>query len=222
VSRLDRWLAPAAEDLWRHSAANRATSATPSPNAGSAKPSRVATGLLLPANSLRPGAVACGVAIGSSPPAILRPAENRPAAAELAEVAPLADRRTQHRSCGSLALAEWHQGIVQLQTMPAQADVPPGRWQQLKQDALRFCDEWGAKASALGWSTLDAFGAHKLKPYARLDSAGLVWFLGRCAVLALGPDAATLQFPSGSRQIYRCRRNAQLDAQRVPAWELAQ
>jgi hypothetical protein len=158
--------------------------------------------------------------MGSSPPANSRPAENRPAAAEIAEVARFAGHRTQHRPCGSAALAEWHQGVERLQTMPAPAHVPPARWRQVQQDALQFCEQWGEKAVALGWSTLDAFGAHKLKPYARLDAAGLVWFLGACGVLALSPDSATLQFPSGSRQTYRCRRNVQLDAQRVPAWEL--
>jgi len=226
VSRLDRWLTPAAEDLWRRGAANPATSATPSPNARSAKASRVATALLPAATSLHPGAAAPGVATGSGPPATWRSAENRPAAAEtaeeIAEVAGLAGHGTRHPSDGTATLAAWRQGAERLQTLPPPADVPPGRWRQVQQDGLQFCEEWGEKAIALGWSTLDAFGAHKLKPYARLDAAGLVWFLGRCEVLALGPDAATLQFPSGSRQTYRCRRNPQLDAQRVPAWELAQ
>ena len=222
MSRLDRWLTPAAEELWHRDAANPATSATPPPNARSAEASRVATALLTAATSTSHRASPTRVATGSSTPATGRTPEIRAAAAAVAQVAELADRPAQHPSCGSAALAEWRQGVERLQAMPPPADVPPGRWQQVQQDALRFCEEWGAKASALGWSTLDAFGAHKIKPYARLDAAGLVWFLGRCGVLALGPNAATLQFPNGSRQTYRCRRNPQLDAQRVPAWELAQ
>jgi hypothetical protein len=222
MSRLDRWLTPAAEDLWRRGAANPATSATPSPNARFAQASGLATALLPAATSLHAGAAGPCVATGSSPPATWRSAENRSAAGEVAEVARLAGHRTQHPSDGTATLAAWRQGAERLQTLPPPADVPPGRWRQVQQDALQFCEEWGEKAVALGWSTLDAFGAHKLKPYARLDAAGLVWFLGRCRVLALGPDSATLQFPSGSRQTYRCRRNPELDAQRIPAWELAQ
>jgi hypothetical protein len=221
VTRLDRWLTPAAEDLWGRSAANPATSATPSPNARLVNASGLATALLPAATSLHAGAAGPPVAAGSGTLATWGTQEICAAATAVAQVAELADRIAQHRSWGSAALAEWHQGVERLQAMPPPADVPPGRWEQLQQDALRFCEEWGAKASALGWSTLDAFGAHKRKPHARLDAAGLVWFLGRCAVLALGPGAATLQFPSGSRQTYRCRRSPQLDTQRVPAWELA-
>ena len=117
-------------------------------------------------------------------------------------------------------LSEWADGVTRFCRMGRLADVPPIRWKLLQQRAVDFCRVWGPTAHALGWRALDLFGCHRLKPYYRLDAAGLVWLLTDREVVAMSPDAAALRTPSGARQTYRRRRDPVLDQQRVPVWEL--
>ncbi len=54
---------------------------------------------------------------------------------------------------------EWVQGVADLMVMPPHPDWKDGDWQTLREDALRFLQEWAAQAHRLGWQALDLFGA---------------------------------------------------------------
>jgi hypothetical protein len=111
--------------------------------------------------------------------------------------------------------AEWTAGVARLRTM-VPPRVRPDRWRQTIVDAGRFLDQWGAQAAALGWSTLDVFGAHPRHPIERLDCAGLVILLHGDELAALTADTARIRTSSGALLTYyrRPRRGA------VPLWEL--
>ena len=112
-------------------------------------------------------------------------------------------------------LAEWNAGVSRLRTM-ARPRVRPDRWRQAIVDAGRFLDQWGAQAAALGWATLDVFGAHPTHPIERLDCAGLVILLHGDELAALTADTARIRTSSGALLTYyrRPRPGA------VPLWEL--
>jgi len=48
----------------------------------------------------------------------------------------------------------------------------------------------------------DLFGADHLRPYARVDLAGLVWFIGSGEVVELTADWAAIHKASGARQTF--------------------
>jgi hypothetical protein len=54
----------------------------------------------------------------------------------------------------------------------------------------------------LGWHAEDLFGADRERPFARVDRAGLVWFIGKGEVWAITAETATIQEPSGARQTF--------------------
>lgn len=112
----------------------------------------------------------------------------------------------------------WVDGVTQLHPARPPADVPPGRWRRLLDDIARFIDsDFAASAAALGWDPIDLFGCDAERPNARLDKAGLLWMLGAGRLVALTANTATIEFPSGSRQIWRRRSSG---PGRVLAWEL--
>jgi hypothetical protein len=113
----------------------------------------------------------------------------------------------------------WVDGVAQLHPARPPADVPPGRWRRLLADIVRFIDsDFAASATALGWDPIDLFGCDAERPYARLDQAGLLWMLGAGRLIALTANTATIEFPTGSRQIWRRRSSG---PGRVLAWQLA-
>ena len=113
----------------------------------------------------------------------------------------------------------WVDGVAQLHPARPPADVPPGRWRRLLADIVRFIDsDFAASATALGWDPIDLFGCDAERPYARLDQAGLLWMLGAGRLVALTANTATIEFPTGSRQIWRRRSSG---PGRVLAWQLA-
>jgi hypothetical protein len=48
----------------------------------------------------------------------------------------------------------------------------------------------------------DLFGADRTRPFARVDRAGLAWFIGEGEVVAITAETATIQKPSGARQTF--------------------
>jgi hypothetical protein len=78
---------------------------------------------------------------------------------------------------------------------PAQnpLDVPLPRWKQFLVDARAFY------AEDPGWAML---AAEAVKPFARIDRAGLCWLIGGAAIEYLDETEAKLVFPSGSIQTY--------------------
>jgi hypothetical protein len=89
-------------------------------------------------------------------------------------------------------------------------DNPPGdcplpAWHRFVDHARILIADWLDTATALGWTDKDLFGCHPVKPYARLDFAGLAWVIGRGRVVAITADTAVILMPSGSRLTYRRR-----------------
>ncbi len=63
---------------------------------------------------------------------------------------------------------EWVQGVADLLAMARPASCPDAKWQALREDAYRFLRDYAARAHELGWTVLDLFGVHPVKPWARL------------------------------------------------------
>lgn len=112
----------------------------------------------------------------------------------------------------------WARGIAVLSTMPAPRIIPAERWRQIVRDASAFLVGWGRQAAAFGWETLDIFGAHKERPLARYDAAGLVLLLDRATVVAMTVDIAEIRNRSGARQQFV--RHPFKEPGQVPLWEL--
>lgn len=64
--------------------------------------------------------------------------------------------------------------------------VTEERWRQAIDDAGRFLDQWGEKATAFGWPASDLFD------HAEHGAHGLLWELDGRPVLALTADGAAL------------------------------
>jgi hypothetical protein len=112
--------------------------------------------------------------------------------------------------------AEWIDGVARLSTLPLPTIVRRERWCLAIRDARRFLRDWGAQASALGWTTLDVFGAHPTHPLQRLDAAGLIVLLCGAEVVALTADTARIRKRSGAILSYERRPRPGA----VPLWEL--
>jgi hypothetical protein len=99
------------------------------------------------------------------------------------------------------------------------ADVPPHRWSQFIDDCDRFLSApWISYAVELGWRPHDLFGCDRLRPFARIDRAGLLWFIHGHKLIALTGDTAVLESARGARQTFYRRPVAAEDT--VLAWEL--
>jgi len=113
----------------------------------------------------------------------------------------------------------WAEGFARLHSGRPAGDVPPKRWLTFVDDVGRFLDsDFTAAAAALGWRPLDLFGCDRDRPFARIGSAGLLWFLNGDKLLALSEYTATIERPTGARQTYRRKPS---EPGRVLAWELA-
>ena len=115
----------------------------------------------------------------------------------------------------------WAEALARLDPSRPPCDMSPKRWLQFIDDCGRFLDGgWGNRAEDLGWGPLELFGCDRVKPFARLDRAGLLWLLNGGKLVALTAVTATIETISGARQTYR-RCRIEVDAI-APAWELAQ
>ena len=94
--------------------------------------------------------------------------------------------------------------------------VRPDRWRRTIIDAHLFLNRWGMQATALGWTTLDAFGAHPTHPVERLDYAGLVTLLHGDEVFAMTAETARIRTRTGAVMTFY--RRPQPSA--VPLWKL--
>lgn len=111
--------------------------------------------------------------------------------------------------------------MAQLTNMAPPAGVSPERWAVLVADAGNFLDRWAAQAARLGWSTLDLFGVNTVKPFERLDAAGLVRLLDGRPVMALTATEAVIQCSVGERQSYQRKPAGEMAARRCALWQLA-
>lgn len=62
------------------------------------------------------------------------------------------------------------------------------------------------QAAALGWTGADLYGCDDVRPFARIDQAGLLWLLNGDRLIAISNDAAVIETRTGARQTYRRRR----------------
>ena len=110
------------------------------------------------------------------------------------------------------------EGFARLDPNRPPGDVPPKRWVRFIDDIGLFLDDgFAAKAAALGWGPHDLFGCDRDRPFARVDSAGLLWLLNGDKLVALSENTATIERRTGARQTYRRKRSS---PGQVLVWEL--
>jgi hypothetical protein len=90
--------------------------------------------------------------------------------------------------------------------------------QHVKRNGQFLDNGWAIRAEVLGWGPLDLFGCDRERPVARIDHAGLLWFINGGKLVELTANMATLETLTGCRQTYR-RRPVEV-GQVVLAWEL--
>ena len=111
----------------------------------------------------------------------------------------------------------WVEGLARIDPARPPGDVPAKRWQTFIVDIGRFFDSgWGEKAAALGWEPIDLFGCDRDRPFARIDSAGLLWLLEwqptGCAVREHGDDRDVHRGAAELAQAERARPRAGVGA----------
>jgi hypothetical protein len=112
----------------------------------------------------------------------------------------------------------WTTAVARLDPVKPPAEVPAERWQQFVDDARQFlAGPFCEVAVALGWSSLDLFGCHATRPYARIDQAGLVHLLNGERIVALTAMTAVIETATEVRKTY-FRTASELG--RVLAWQL--
>ena len=111
----------------------------------------------------------------------------------------------------------WAEALARLDPARPPCDISPKRWLRFIDDCGRFLDEgWGHHATALGWAPLELFGCDRIRPFARLDRAGLLWLINGGKLLALTDDTAAISAPGGGSLTFYRR---QLETGGVLAWE---
>ena len=121
--------------------------------------------------------------------------------------------------CPPGAPETWVQGVADLLAMARPAACPEPKWQALREDAYTFLRDHAARAHALGWTALDLFGVHPVKPWARIDVMGLVPLLNGGRVTDLSSIEAVIEKPSGARVAFRKRHDLSV-AEMCPLWGL--
>ena len=103
--------------------------------------------------------------------------------------------------------------------MARPTSCPDARWQTLREDAYHFLRDWAAQAHGLGWTTLDLFGVHPVKPWVRLDCMGLVPLLQGRRITALSESRAEFRDHGGGKLMYR-RAHTRCPAEVCLVWDL--
>jgi hypothetical protein len=112
---------------------------------------------------------------------------------------------------------DWAEALAALSICRRLEGFSQQRWTRLLIDAERFVEQWGDRASELGWSLLNVFGVHCQAPEARYDVMGLGPLIGGGEVVSLTRTHATIRTPTGASLSYL--KGSTKDA--VPIWELA-
>lgn len=91
--------------------------------------------------------------------------------------------------------------------------LAPNRWATMRENALAFCDQFGAEAHRLGWTAPELFAVHPEHGTARIDACGVL-MIG--AEPARGVEDGRVRFERTSGY-----RNGPGRVWGVPVWEFA-
>jgi hypothetical protein len=115
----------------------------------------------------------------------------------------------------------WAEALARLDPASPPADISPRRWLRFIDDCGRFLDAgWAARAAELGWGPFDLFGCNRERPFARIDSMGLIWFCNGGSIVELYRHRAVIQARMDDARLSFRRRPVDI-GRVVLAWELA-
>ncbi|WP_282609394.1 hypothetical protein [Pelagibius sp. Alg239-R121] len=97
---------------------------------------------------------------------------------------------------------EWLHGFDRLVSMPVPLGLEVTRWLEVRADTERFLVQWGARAAALGWDTLNLFGVGRDAPEEQIHLAGLAWLLKGKTVAAMTEQLAMVDMGRGVKQSF--------------------
>ena len=123
-----------------------------------------------------------------------------------------------------LLVASWRAGILSLpeDRIPCPGIIlreagPHGRWgvwTAVRSMMLRFVDQWGEEAVALGWTTESLFGVHRLAGAYRADSTGVLVSVYPWRVVTM--DDGTITLARGkTRSVFHGLTNP---GESIPVW----
>ena len=127
------------------------------------------------------------------------------------------DERAALVQYGADVPRDWADGVARLATAAPPAGFSTETWRAVVDDGAHFLDDWGRKASQLGWSALDVFGVSTQPPRMRCELAGLLPLIAGRTVVEISSSSATIRSPSGDEVVWI--RRSHTDA--VAVWELA-
>jgi hypothetical protein len=123
------------------------------------------------------------------------------------------------KAAEGVGIVAWAKEVARLDPARPPANVPPHRWSLFIDDCGLFLSgAWASYAVKLGWRPHDLFGCNRVRPFARIDRAGLLWFLQGHKLIALTADTAVVETPTGARQTFYRSPVAAEDT--VLTWEL--
>jgi hypothetical protein len=106
-----------------------------------------------------------------------------------------------------------------VRSAPVFRDVGPETWRLMVSHAQDFAETWDARARAAGWSSLQLYGLHRIRPGARLNAAGAVWLAALRARTIIAVDAQVIIMATQTGGRLAARRMPP-DPEAVLAWEL--
>jgi hypothetical protein len=96
------------------------------------------------------------------------------------------------------APAEWHAILAGLERQNAPDWLTHNQWSDVFTDSESFLARWGHVADQMGWTALDLFGVHPIRPAGRFDVMGVLLLLRKGEVMTLTADGALMKRPSGA------------------------
>ncbi len=111
---------------------------------------------------------------------------------------------------------DWVIGVNKILQSPSPPQISGDRWVRFKLDLSTFLPQWDQTAVDLGWTAVEIFGVHYLKPHARPDGMGLVFILHGDVVTEMTEIGATIMTKTRARHSYPRIPRPEM----IPAWEL--
>jgi hypothetical protein len=121
------------------------------------------------------------------------------------------------RSLLSAVPADWIAGVASLDPECPPPPIRLEHWSLFVRAAKSFLDRWAAKATCLGWTDLDLFGADAFKPEVAWLNSGVIWCAPTSRVVEVLADRIILETPNDSPTTFY--RQAYMRARILP-WEI--